>query len=1631
MKKNYCLKAWHGIAMCFIMMCSASLKAQISAYSFAESTEAYTAVVGTNSTAAGDDGSQNTIPLGFTFNLGGVNYTTFSLNTNGFIRLGTTVAGTSWVNTIGTASGQNPLIAAFWDDNHRNTGSIQYALSGTSPNQMLEIGWDNINIGGGGSTSPTNVASFKMRLYETTNVIEFIYGSTMNTAGALSASIGLSNTGGFHSATPATPSTSSAVTANNTISTTANLLGKKFIYSPPAPCTGTPTAGTTAGPTGACSGVNFTLSLTGATTGVSGITYQWQSSPDNVTYTNIAAATAASLTVSQTAATYYQCIVTCTASGLTATSSPLNVLMNSPTSCYCSSMPTSTADEEITNVTIGGLNNSSTCATVAPGPGSIATRYANYMSGTGAPAAAVIARTNSTSFSVTVGSCGTTSYNSGLAIFIDLNQNGNFTDAGEKVYSNGSAASIACVPATVVTANFTVPMTATLGLTAMRIIDAEFNSGDAITPCLSYGYGETEDYMVNIVDLPSAPPAPMQSASVPTCTGGTDLSIPGAPAAGDAWYWQASATGTSTATLVSGPYTVFLNGTYYARTYNATYGFWSATSSSITVTNIPVAPLPPAPTAISPSCLNTSISITPATGTTIYYWQGTASGGTSTALDASTPYMATASGTYYVAAYDAATSCWSSTNGLAVVIDTFVPPVPMSTTNPLNICTGSTSGIINATSSATLIASFGTSLSSPGTPVTFSTTVPALPAGAIITSTQLQVMGATAVGGSYRSEMRVALSGATTLAATQLSTITSAGLISPDPMITVPSLPLAGGMVTLTLSETFDDGGTDATFTEIRLVITYSLPPSSITWWDASSAGTQIGTGTSFESVGTAILPNTSTLGTYNFYTQATAGTCSSSRLTVPVIVNALPVVTASAPSTVCAGTMVTLSGGGASTYAWDNSVTNAVPFAASSTTTYNVIGTDVNGCTNTASTVLTVNPLPTVAASSTASVVCAGNSVTFTSGGTASTYVWSNGVTDGVPFTPSTTTTYVVTGTDANSCTNTASITVTVNALPVVTASSDTAGAVCAGTIVTLTGGGATSYAWNNGVSDAAAFATTTTTTYMVTGTDANSCTNTASIIVAVNALPTVTATSSATAAVCAGTMVTLTGAGTATSYIWNNGVIDATAFAATTTAAYTVTGTDANGCSSTASTTLTVNPLPTVTAASTATGTVCEGTMVTLTGSGATSYTWDNGVTDATTFATTATTTYMVIGTDGNGCTNTAMVTVNVNAAPMVTATSSVTGAVCAGTMATLTSGGTALTYMWDNGVTDAVPFATTTTTTYMVTGTDANSCTDTAMVTITVNALPVVTANTTAAAVCTGTMATLTGGGATSYVWDNSVMNGVAFTPMSTATYNVIGTDANGCMDTASTTVVVNSLPTVTASSSATGAVCAGTMVTLNGGGTATSYAWDNGVTNGIAFPASTTTTYIVVGTDANSCSNTASVMVTVNPLPSVTMSAFTAPVCLQAGPMALTAGSPSGGVYTGTGVVSGMFGPSIAGVGSFPITYTITDANSCSNSATSTITVMDCTGIEDGFASQEVMVYPNPSSGIVNITISNADYDKLQITVFNVQGKEVFSSTDTNVNGVYNKQINLEELSKGVYYIKLSAGANVKIQKLIIQ
>jgi hypothetical protein len=123
-------------------------------------------------------------------------------------------------------------------------------------------------------------------------------------------------------------------------------------------------------------------------------------------------------------------------------------------------------------------------------------------------------------------------------------------------------------------------------------------------------------------------------------------------------------------------------------------------------------------------------------------------------------------------------------------------------------------------------------------------------------------------------------------------------------------------------------------------------------------------------------------------------------------------------------------------------------------------------------------------------------------------------------------------------------------------------------------------------------------------------------------------------------------------------------------------------------------------------------------------------------------------------------------------------------------------------------------------------------------------------------------LSGSGALSYVWSGNAgsapTNTVLVNPASTAIYTLTGNNGNGCSSTATTTLTVNPLPTVTASVSIAGGVCAGTPIILTGGGTATTYTWTGGVTNGVAFPA-VAQTYTVTGVDINNCANTATITV----------------------------------------------------------------------------------------------------------------------------------------------------------------------------
>lgn len=328
-----------------------------------------------------------------------------------------------------------------------------------------------------------------------------------------------------------------------------------------------------------------------------------------------------------------------------------------------------------------------------------------------------------------------------------------------------------------------------------------------------------------------------------------------------------------------------------------------------------------------------------------------------------------------------------------------------------------------------------------------------------------------------------------------------------------------------------------------------------------------------------------------------------------------------------------------------------------------------------------------------------------------------------------------------------------------------------------------------------------------------------------------------------CTGSPVTLTST-YSTGNIWSNGATT-TSINVTESGTYTVT---AAGLTSNSIEVIFLTS-PIVDAGIDLEG--CQGTIVTLTGTGADSYSWSNGISNNAPFAITNTTNYTVTGTAANGCTDTDVVTVT-SLSPTVDAGANF--GVCEGTLITLNGSG-ADSYTWDNGVTNNTPFVLSATSTFTVTGTSANGCTDTDLITVTLKTNPTVNAGNDVS-VCEGAMVTLAGSGATTYSWTNGVTNNTEFAVMSTTTYTVTGT-TNGCIDTDEITVTKLDLPTVDAGTDLN--VCAGSMVTLNGSG-ASIYSWSNGIANNQAFAANGNVTYTVTGTDAIGCSNTD--MVTVN-------------------------------------------------------------------------------------------------------------------------------------------------------------------------
>lgn len=260
-------------------------------------------------------------------------------------------------------------------------------------------------------------------------------------------------------------------------------------------CAGMPSPGNTiASETAVCASESFALGLQNPVGGT-GITYQWQSSPDGTTFTDIAGATSSGYAGTQSETTFYRCVVSC--GGSSANSTAVEIELNTFLECYCVSMPVYSDAEDILNVKIGTLNNTSACDETGTGDSQL-NLYSDYTD----LVPTVLQRGVSYPLSIEVGAC-EEAYENMTKVFIDYNQDGDFEDAGEEVYVTPTAIDGPHVE----TGMVLIPMSAPLGTTRMRVITSETTYPDDITPCGNEYYyaGETEDYFVTIGPAPTCP----------------------------------------------------------------------------------------------------------------------------------------------------------------------------------------------------------------------------------------------------------------------------------------------------------------------------------------------------------------------------------------------------------------------------------------------------------------------------------------------------------------------------------------------------------------------------------------------------------------------------------------------------------------------------------------------------------------------------------------------------------------------------------------------------------------------------------------------------------------------------------------------------------------------------------------------------------------------------------------------------------------------------------------------------------------------------------------------------------------------------------------------------------------------
>jgi hypothetical protein len=362
----------------------------------------------------------------------------------------------------------------------RSGFGIRFQTIGTSPNRTLVVqwtGWQRYTTSGAFG----ELYNFQIRLNETTNTINIVYniqGPTSTTAttfqiglrGSLNTDFNNRTTTTNWSSTTAGTLNSSTVTLSNTVKPTSGLT---YTWTPPVipVCSGTPNPGNTLS-SSLTSPPNGTvnLSLQNTTTGT-GVTYVWESSPDNSTWTTFGTSSATQTSPPITSPTWFRSTVTC--SGNSGISTPIQITLS-----YCTYNITNNDPTGITSVTFGTISNTSIGN---PAYSDFTTQSTNVEQG------------GIYQLNVKVNTDGNWTVNT--KVWIDWNQNYVF-EVGEE-YSLGSALNTTNGITSLSPLNITVPSGATLGETRMRIVSVEA-SDPAPLSCGTQLYGEAEDYKLTI-----------------------------------------------------------------------------------------------------------------------------------------------------------------------------------------------------------------------------------------------------------------------------------------------------------------------------------------------------------------------------------------------------------------------------------------------------------------------------------------------------------------------------------------------------------------------------------------------------------------------------------------------------------------------------------------------------------------------------------------------------------------------------------------------------------------------------------------------------------------------------------------------------------------------------------------------------------------------------------------------------------------------------------------------------------------------------------------------------------------------------------------------------------------------------